>query len=158
MSYQDLILNEAVLFGGVYLTTMTNLIFHEASHAFSSLLTGAPIKGIRVGRGISLFRRDIKETQLDIRCFPLDGVVELDDDVYLTKWQNKFLYLSGPISTSLFFTGLSTLIAGSLEFISNNTIIDPTIIQTIGGIAALEAVMHLIPFKDSDMQHFLYDN
>lgn len=122
-------------------------VIHEAGHAVVARLVGWRVERVQLGFGPTVGRPTIGGVPIELRAFPIVGLVEVvPDRIDGARWKNALIYAAGP--------GVELLIAAAVaSAIGWDTLLTSSddwgvvVAQSFCLAAALGAGFNLLPFS-----------
>ncbi len=102
----------AVLFFFAFYGLLT--VLHEAGHALAAAAVGWRVSRVQLGFGPTLGRPTIGGVDVEIRAFPIVGLVQVAPDrIEGARWKNALIYAAGPGIELLLAAAVATAVGWS---------------------------------------------
>jgi len=135
----------AVLFFFAFYGVLT--VLHEAGHAVVARLVGWHVERVQLGFGPVLGHPKIGGVPVEIRAFPIIGLVQVvPDTVAGARWKNALIYAAGP-GVELALAGAVATVVGWDVITASSEDWGVVIAQSLCLAALLGAGFNLLPFS-----------
>lgn len=135
----------AVLFFFVFYGLLT--VLHEAGHAIMARLVGWKVLFVQLGFGPVLGRPEIGGVKVELRAFPILGLVQVrPTSVMGARWRNALIYAAGPGIELALAAIVATAIGWDVIFTASE-VWSVVIAQSLCLAAVVGAGFNLLPFS-----------
>lgn len=127
-------------------------VIHEAGHALMARLVGWRVLRVQLGFGPKLGKPRVGGVEVDLRAFPIVGLVEVAPDrVEGARWKNALIYAAGP-GVELAVAAAAASVVGWDAVLSPSAEWAVVIVQSLCLAAVVGAGFNLLPFTLSSGQ------
>ena len=117
-----------LVLASLFVSAWIGVALHEASHAAAARLANLEIKEIRVGKGPTVFRTRLLETDIYLDLIPMGGWVWTFPSLRYSKSAKLFFYAAGPAMDLGWFAVLITTLVTFRDSELTGAILLPAII------------------------------
>lgn len=122
-------------------------IIHEIGHAVVARLVGWRVHALQIGFGPIVMARIIQGIPVEIRLFPIVGLVEITpSNLKSPRLKNALIYAAGP-AVEVLVAGLLTVVIGWDNMTSNTASYSVAAAQAFAVAALVGAGLNLVPFS-----------